>query len=82
MKEIHEQILYEYPFLTNVYESMLVTDNTQPDCPIVFANDQFERMTLYPKVPLTTPNFLIILGRNSRAELSFSPRQIYGQKPR
>ncbi len=50
MKELHTQILFEYPFLSNVYESMLVTDNSKPDCPIVFANDQFEQMTLYPKV--------------------------------
>ncbi len=50
MKELQTQILFEYPFLSNVYESMLVTDNNKPDCPIVFANDQFEQMTLYPKV--------------------------------
>jgi len=56
--QLHDQIISEYPFLSNVYESMLVTDNTQPDCPIVFANDQFEKMTLYSKEE--------ILGRNCR----------------
>eukprot|EP00027_Filamoeba_sp_ATCC50430_P001657 CAMPEP_0168554104 /NCGR_PEP_ID=MMETSP0413-20121227/7602_1 /TAXON_ID=136452 /ORGANISM="Filamoeba nolandi, Strain NC-AS-23-1" /LENGTH=489 /DNA_ID=CAMNT_0008584823 /DNA_START=81 /DNA_END=1550 /DNA_ORIENTATION=+ len=58
IKELHHQILSEYPFLSNVYESMLVADNTKPDCPIVYANDQFERMTLYPKED--------VLGRNCR----------------
>eukprot|EP01103_Thecamoeba_quadrilineata_P015424 TRINITY_DN4874_c0_g1_i1.p1 TRINITY_DN4874_c0_g1~~TRINITY_DN4874_c0_g1_i1.p1 ORF type:complete len:491 (+),score=92.73 TRINITY_DN4874_c0_g1_i1:29-1501(+) len=58
MKDIHNQVLFEYPFLANIYESMLVADNTKPDCPIVYANDQFEKMTLYPKEEL--------LGRNCR----------------
>lgn len=73
MKELHKQILFEYPFLSNVYESMLVADNTKPDCPIVWANDQFETMTLYPKVCIRIKrifkNLLIqeeILGRNCR----------------
>ncbi|ELR19492.1 SAM domain (Sterile alpha motif) domain containing protein [Acanthamoeba castellanii str. Neff] len=58
MKEIQKQIIFEYPYLTNVFESILVTDNELPDCPIVWANDQFERMTLYPKED--------IIGRNCR----------------
>eukprot|EP01119_Soliformovum_irregulare_P013126 TRINITY_DN3464_c0_g1_i1.p1 TRINITY_DN3464_c0_g1~~TRINITY_DN3464_c0_g1_i1.p1 ORF type:complete len:458 (-),score=109.44 TRINITY_DN3464_c0_g1_i1:38-1411(-) len=58
MTELHEQILFEYPFLSNIYESMLVADNNKPDCPIVWANEQFEAMTLYSKEE--------ILGRNCR----------------
>lgn len=34
MKHIQKQIVFEYPFLTNVFESILVTDNELPDCPI------------------------------------------------
>jgi hypothetical protein len=34
MKEIQKQIIFEYPYLTNVFESILVTDNELPDCPI------------------------------------------------
>ncbi len=40
LAEVQKTILLEYPFLENVYESMLLTDNRLPDCPIVFANDQ------------------------------------------
>jgi len=58
MQRIQKQIEFEYPFLSNVYESILVPNNRLPDCPIVWANDQFERMTLYPKED--------IIGRNCR----------------
>jgi hypothetical protein len=34
MQRIQKQIVFEYPFLSNVYESILVTDNRLPDCPI------------------------------------------------
>lgn len=34
MQRIQKQIEFEYPFLSNVYESILVTDNRLPDCPI------------------------------------------------
>jgi hypothetical protein len=34
MQRIQKQIEFEYPFLSNVYESILVTNNRLPDCPI------------------------------------------------
>jgi len=37
--QVQRTIVKEYPFLESVYESMLLTDNTLPDCPIVFANE-------------------------------------------
>lgn len=40
LAEVQKTILLEYPFLENVYESMLLTDTRLPDGPIVFANDQ------------------------------------------
>lgn len=43
-------VLEQYPYLSNIKESMLVTDLTKPDCPIIYANDAFEKMTLFPKV--------------------------------
>lgn len=58
LAEVQEVVLREYPFLESVYEAMLLTDCALPDCPIVFANDFFERMTLYPKEE--------IIGRNCR----------------
>jgi len=36
---VQRTIVKEYPFLESVYESMLLADNTLPDCPIVFANE-------------------------------------------
>lgn len=39
LNAVQEVILREYPFLESVYESMLLTDCSLPDCPIVFAND-------------------------------------------
>jgi len=63
MKDLHRQILFEYPFLSNVYESMLLTDNTKEDCPIVFANDQFEVMTLYSKEEILGKNCRFLQGR-------------------
>lgn len=57
-EKLRKKSLKEYPWLESVQESMLVTDATFPDCPIVYANDLFEKMTLYPKES--------ILGRNCR----------------
>lgn len=37
---VQKTIVKEYPFLESVYESMLLTDCSLPDCPIVFANEQ------------------------------------------
>ena len=48
--KVQKLILQQYPYLENVKESMLVTDCSLPDCPIIYANDFFEKMTLYPKV--------------------------------
>ena len=50
LAKVQKLVLEQYPFLSNIRESMLVTDCDQPDCPIIYANDDFEKMTLYPKV--------------------------------
>eukprot|EP01104_Vermistella_antarctica_P006152 TRINITY_DN16879_c0_g1_i1.p1 TRINITY_DN16879_c0_g1~~TRINITY_DN16879_c0_g1_i1.p1 ORF type:complete len:510 (-),score=109.64 TRINITY_DN16879_c0_g1_i1:22-1503(-) len=57
-KKLQKQIALEYPEVASVKESMLVADNRLPDCPLVYVNDQFERMTLYPKE--------MVLGKNCR----------------
>lgn len=56
--KLQSKIIREYPWLTDVLESTLVTDKRLPDCPIVYANDSFERMTRYPKE--------MIVGKNCR----------------
>jgi len=58
LRKVRRAVAKQYPWLPKVDESMLITDATKPDNPIVFANDKFERMTLYPAEH--------ILGRNCR----------------
>lgn len=41
---------------------MLITDNRLPDCPIVYCNDQFEQMTLYPKEKILGVNCRFLQG--------------------
>jgi len=57
-KRIQKQIMFEYPEVASLKESMLLTDHRVRDQPIVYCNDFFERMTLYPKD--------VILGVNCR----------------
>ena|SRR3990167_1680597 len=58
IEKLQSKILREYPWIDNIKESTLVTDCKLPDCPIIYANDMFERMTRYPKEE--------IIGRNCR----------------
>eukprot|EP01094_Clydonella_sp_ATCC50884_P024701 TRINITY_DN626_c0_g1_i1.p1 TRINITY_DN626_c0_g1~~TRINITY_DN626_c0_g1_i1.p1 ORF type:complete len:474 (-),score=141.29 TRINITY_DN626_c0_g1_i1:195-1616(-) len=47
--KLQKQVAFEYPGIVDVSESLLVADNRLRDCPIVYCNDHFERMTKYPK---------------------------------
>jgi len=58
LERLQMRVCEEYPFIANVYESVVVTDITLPDNPIVFCNDNFQRMTLYSREG--------IIGRNCR----------------
>ena len=58
LKKLQKKIIKQYPWLTDIKESTLITDNRQPDNPIIYANDAFERMTRYPKE--------LIIGKNCR----------------
>ena len=62
LKKLEKKVLHEYPFLRSVNESMLVTDNQLPDCPIIFANDSFEKMTLYPQEEIIGFNCRFLQG--------------------
>jgi hypothetical protein len=42
---VQKRVLAEYPYVGTVQESMVVCDNRQPDCPIVYVNDEFEKLT-------------------------------------
>lgn len=42
---VQKRVLEEYPYLSSVEESMVVCDNRLPDCPIVYVNNEFEKLT-------------------------------------
>jgi hypothetical protein len=44
-RTVHKRIVTEYPYLSSVQESMVVCDNRLQDCPIVYVNDEFEKLT-------------------------------------
>ena len=50
IQKVQRLVLEQYPYLESVCESILITDCSKPDGPIIYANDFFEKMTLYPKV--------------------------------
>ncbi|KAL6078688.1 Phototropin [Balamuthia mandrillaris] len=66
--KLQKRITAEYPFISNVYESMVVTDVELPDNPIVFANDNFQRMTLYPREEIIGRNCRFLQGKHSNKE--------------
>jgi len=68
MMKVQKRILAEYPYLSTIKESMVVTDNTLPDCPIIYANDDFERLTLYPKEEIIGRNCRFLQGRYTNKE--------------
>mmetsp|Transcript_17279 Transcript_17279/g.19262 ORF Transcript_17279/g.19262 Transcript_17279/m.19262 type:complete len:322 (-) Transcript_17279:384-1349(-) len=55
----------QYPHLEKLKNSMLITDYTKPDNPIVYANDDFERLTLYPKEEIVGKNCRFLQGRHT-----------------
>eukprot|EP01117_Protostelium_nocturnum_P005134 TRINITY_DN1863_c0_g1_i1.p1 TRINITY_DN1863_c0_g1~~TRINITY_DN1863_c0_g1_i1.p1 ORF type:complete len:679 (+),score=232.69 TRINITY_DN1863_c0_g1_i1:125-2161(+) len=56
--DVQNRSYEQYPWLAEGLQSCTVTDNFLPDNPIIWINDEFEKMTLYPKEE--------ILGRNCR----------------
>lgn len=68
-EKLRKRSLMEYPWLEHVKESMLITDATLLDCPIVFANDLFEKMTLYPKESILGRNCRFLQGRFTDAAM-------------
>jgi len=68
MAKLQKKILAEYPYLSNIKESMVVGDNRLPDCPIVFVNDEFEKLTLYPREEIIGRNCRFLQGRYTNKE--------------
>ena len=50
LRKIRKAILKEYPRLSNLDESVLITDKTMEDNPIVFANERFTDLLAMTKL--------------------------------
>ena len=72
---VQRRVLEQYPYLSTVKESMLVTDLKLPDCPIVYANDYFEKMTLYPKEYILGKNCRFLQGKYSNKDTVYQIRK-------
>jgi len=68
LAKVHKRVLEQYPYLAGIYESMLITDLKLPDRPIVYANDYFEKMTLYPKEYILGRNCRFLQGKHTNKE--------------
>ena len=62
---LREKIIKEYPWLQDVEESMLITDMRLPDCPIVFANNDFHEMTQYSHEEVIGFNCRFLQGKHT-----------------
>lgn len=63
LEELQNRVCEEYPFIRNIHESVLVTDPSRPDNPIIFCNDSFQRMTLYPREEIVGKNCRFLQGK-------------------
>jgi len=68
LEKLQKTAYAQYPWLSDIKESMLVTDNRKRDCPIVFANDEFEAMSLYPKEEIVGRNCRFLQGKLTNRE--------------
>lgn len=68
LAKVHKKVITEYPYLKTVYEAMLVTDNRLPDNPIVFANDNFQKMTCYSREEIVGRNCRFLQGKYTDRE--------------
>jgi len=82
LASVHKKVLKQYPYLSDVYESMLITDLRLPDSPIVYANDYFEKMTLYPKEYIIGRNCRFLQGKHtSKATVQIIREAVSTHKP-
>ena len=65
LTKLYQKIVDEYPWLQDVEESMLITDMQKPDCPIVFANNDFHQMTQYSKEEVIGFNCRFLQGKHT-----------------
>eukprot|EP01125_Pyxidicula_operculata_P018901 TRINITY_DN6781_c0_g1_i2.p1 TRINITY_DN6781_c0_g1~~TRINITY_DN6781_c0_g1_i2.p1 ORF type:complete len:610 (+),score=126.75 TRINITY_DN6781_c0_g1_i2:121-1950(+) len=62
MDSLYKQILFEYPFLVDVFESMIVTDNRKGNI-IIYVNDTFEKLTGYKREEILGVNCRFLQGK-------------------
>eukprot|EP01097_Dermamoeba_algensis_P003221 TRINITY_DN2288_c0_g1_i3.p1 TRINITY_DN2288_c0_g1~~TRINITY_DN2288_c0_g1_i3.p1 ORF type:complete len:183 (-),score=45.76 TRINITY_DN2288_c0_g1_i3:525-1010(-) len=69
---LEKRILEQYPFLERVNESAVVADIRAPDQPIIYVNDNFQKLTLYDRDE--------IIGRNCRfLQGKYTDRKVVAQ---
>lgn len=59
----------QYPFLEEGLHSCTVTDNSLEDNPIIWINDEFERMTLFPRDEIIGHNCRFLQGPGTNREV-------------
>merc|ERR1712137_269427 len=75
IERVQRLVLEQYPYLEKIRESVLITDLSKPDCPIIYANDDFEKMTLYPKEEIVGRNCRFLQGVHTNQETVTSIRE-------
>ncbi|PRP89581.1 PAS/PAC sensor protein [Planoprotostelium fungivorum] len=67
--DIQSRAYEQYPFLAEGGQSCTVTDNELPDNPIIWVNEEFESMTLYPREEIIGRNCRFLQGPGTSREM-------------
>ena len=74
--DIQKRAQQQYPNLsTDKLQACTLTDNTLVDNPIIWVNDDFERMTLYPKEEIIGKNCRFLQGKGTNQDTIEQVRQ-------
>jgi PAS domain S-box-containing protein len=65
---LRSKIFQMYPYLEQMEESACVVDLGQPEQPLVYVNDNFLKMTLYPRSEIVGRNCRFLQGRFTNRE--------------
>ena len=65
LAKLKSRIEKEYPWLQGVEESMLITDMREDDEPIVYANEDFHKMTQYSNEEVIGFNCRFLQGKHT-----------------
>ena len=74
-RKLRKRITKEYPWLEGIEESMLITDMQQTDQPIVFANEDFYKMTQYSPKEVLGFNCRFLQGKHTNTKTVTNMRE-------